>query len=191
MEGVCVLPSFLTIEFFYLKMFGIFVPGQPVRTDIVQTSPTTFTLDLSTGGNHLAIFLSAPLNNPSLVAGIYLLSSGSSNWTYLGFVSDVKPSAIFKINNISSFQLGISIEPPKNTDNQLILKNPSTDASAPSSIATSVLRHLYHYVMSFNSGGVDSTIPVSLFTDWYTALSKKLSIDPNYLATTQLQSNEK
>jgi protein Hikeshi len=176
-------------------MFGVFVPGQAVRTDLLQTSPTTFTITLSTGGNHLALFLLNPLNNPSLVANIYLLSEAGPDWKYLGFISDEKPSVIFKINNLTSFQLGISIEPPKPSDNtQLVLKNSiltgNNENASSSSMGMLILKHLYNYVMSFSSGSTNSAIPVSVFTEWYNTLTKKLAFDPNFLSNQEKQSQQ-
>lgn len=153
-------------------MFGVIIPGQPIITNFVQNSPTAFSLSIPTGANHMAIFLSTPIINTELVAGIYF-NSDDNEWKYLGFLSDLKPSAIFKVNlSNTPFKIGISIEPPKMEETSLVISKSNNN-----NFAVLVMKNLYNYVKSFNI----NLVPIKVFEDWYNNLIRKLSIDPNYL----------
>lgn len=165
--------------------FGLIIPGQAIRTDLSQTSVTSFSASVPVGGNHLVVFLTSPLNLPSpdLVAGIYLFASEAEGWRYLGWISDSKPSAVFKTSlSGTPFQLGISIETLKESSS-LVVASKSTAAN----VALLVVKNLYNYISSFLAGGsVDQqvAIPLRVFNEWYQGLSRKLSLDPQYLEKT-------
>ena len=63
-----------------------------------------FTLEQVEGLNHIVVFLTGQVPfTEGFVGGIYFGASsdeGGIAWQYLGFISNEKPSAIFKISNI-------------------------------------------------------------------------------------------
>ena len=61
--------------------------------------------------NHLVVFITEPF--PQGYAATVHFNASNDQWNYLGFVSNDKPSAIFRVSSIDSptCQLGISIEP--------------------------------------------------------------------------------
>jgi len=66
----------------------------------LQVSDTQFLFEIAGANtiNHLCVFMTgvAPLP-PDMAAGIYLSWPDYSRWTFLGYISNDKPSAIFRI----------------------------------------------------------------------------------------------
>lgn len=123
-----------------------------------------------------------------MVAGIYLQSSAVEGWKYLGWLSDPKPSAVFKTAlSGMPFQIGISIEPEKEPCMSLVAAKSYTTANSNNNAALQVLKNLYNYITSFLGGPVNDpnvAIPVRVFNEWHQGLLRKLSLDPQYLDKT-------
>jgi len=119
-------------------MFGMLAAGRLVQTDFVQVDMThcVCSLDNADSVNHLVIFLTGQQAFPDGFGGAVYFSfpppdSSLPSWQYLGYISNDKPSAIFRITKwkpssdqlqIASFgnapitgkqtaQIGVSIEP--------------------------------------------------------------------------------
>jgi len=82
-------------------MFATLVSGRLVQTQYIQVSPTKilFQLDNATNIHHVAVFLTGaqPLPNGT-GAVIYIGYPPFENWQYLGYITNNKPSALFKLN---------------------------------------------------------------------------------------------
>lgn len=134
----------------------------------------------------------------------------SDDWQLLGSISNVKPSAIFRISHskrvengshVNSFALredipgkftakiGISIEPIEIVEQQNIslqsksLSNPSVSAE----FGKKMLLNLFEYVSSFAvpyselvDKATNSYIPFNVLENWYRNFERKLTLNPNF-----------
>ncbi|PRP80618.1 hypothetical protein PROFUN_11561 [Planoprotostelium fungivorum] len=119
-------------------MFGCIVAGRIVQTAPQQVSDSKYLFLLENGNtiNHLVVFLTGTTPLPAgFGAGIYFGWPPYTDWRFLGYMSNEKPSIVFKVGGNSSgpqttvvaggvvevdmgtaepnvvVQLGISIEP--------------------------------------------------------------------------------
>jgi hypothetical protein len=124
-------------------MFGCIAAGRPVQTNLVQVDSSKYVFELSHAEtiNHLVIFLVGEQFPQGYGATVHFLWPQQQNpqWSFLGILTNEKPSAIFKLGqkslNKSSemlldedpafvatttavAQLGISIEPIQNVLSQ-------------------------------------------------------------------------
>eukprot|EP00056_Hartaetosiga_gracilis_P008064 m.115702 g.115702 ORF g.115702 m.115702 type:complete len:222 (-) comp12843_c0_seq2:1362-2027(-) len=89
-------------------MFGLLVPGRLVDTEMEVVDDSRFKLALPEPYNvsHLSVFLTGETPLPDgFGASIYLCWPSSSPdgepiWKYMGFISNEKPSALFKLSNL-------------------------------------------------------------------------------------------
>ncbi|XP_043927135.1 protein Hikeshi [Protopterus annectens] len=137
-------------------------------------------------------------------------SSGLPVWQLLGFITNEKPSAIFKISGLTSgvgsqhpfgamtipqmpsvAQIGISVEPQE----QLAQQTPVASA-APSTLdaftqfTQKMLESFYNYATSFTVSQMQMTpnpselfIPASVVLKWYEIFQRRLSQNPNFWKT--------
>jgi len=132
------------------------------------------------------------------------------SWQYLGFISNEKPSAVFRltrfkqkdlINGINGYhsayehstflfnqttistvaQIGISIEPLSEINQQT---PPSNCLAENFSIFTlKTAENIFNYASSFAKsipGFGDQLVPLSVIQAWYTTYKKKLEINPDF-----------
>uniref|UniRef100_A0A914CMI7 Hikeshi-like domain-containing protein n=1 Tax=Acrobeloides nanus TaxID=290746 RepID=A0A914CMI7_9BILA len=122
------------------NIFGVIVAGRLIQTDFIQAGETEFVIEISNADtiNHVVVFLTGVQPFPDHLGGsVYIRwpnpATQSSDWHYLGFISNTKPSAIFRIAQLSkanaaqqntlftnsafnfttagSIQMGIQVEP--------------------------------------------------------------------------------
>ncbi|EGC31579.1 hypothetical protein DICPUDRAFT_99175 [Dictyostelium purpureum] len=177
-------------------MFGYVVGGRPVQTTVQTISQTKyfFQIENATDAKDVAIFLMDPVNFPiGFNAAIYLSWKPFTEWKYLGFLNQTKPSSIFTIiqqldktmalgEDKNTIQIGISIEndqeiQAKVIENQLndnmIFK--STDFKQ---FAYKMCHNLVNYILSFSGDGVPSNmVPATTVNKWYENFQKKLQND--------------
>ena len=128
-------------------------------------------------------------------------------WQILGFLTNMKPSNIYKITRLKtghvepnpnpfgmsqqpshSAQIGISIEPL----NQIASQSPNA-ITEPSNTTTfmefaeSAVQNLFDYVASFGVTQSQMTlnpnetfIPMSALKNWYTNFKRKLQLNPQF-----------
>ncbi|KAK2585411.1 hypothetical protein KPH14_010082 [Odynerus spinipes] len=118
-------------------MLGIIVSGRLVQTDFQQIGENQFLITVPDADNinHIVVFLTGTIPFPDGTGGAVYFSwpdpTAPPNWQFLGYISNAKPSAIFKIStlkknhefensNLGIFgvgkishvaQIGISVEP--------------------------------------------------------------------------------
>lgn len=118
-------------------MFGCIAAGRPVQTNLVQVDSSKYVFELTNAEsiNHLVIFLAGQQFPQGYGATVHFLWPQQQNpqWSFLGVLTNEKPSAIFKLSGQKSLnkstdmlldedpafvattsavaQLGISIEP--------------------------------------------------------------------------------
>nr|KAF6324594.1 heat shock protein nuclear import factor hikeshi [Myotis myotis] len=89
-------------------MFGCLVAGRLVQTAAQQVAEDKFVFDLPDyeNINHVVVFMLGTIPFPEGMGGSvyfsYPDSSGMPVWQLLGFVTNGKPSAIFKISGLKS-----------------------------------------------------------------------------------------
>jgi hypothetical protein len=181
-----------------------------VQTNFVQipADPAKFVIDIPQADsiNHVVVFLTgAQPFAPGSGGQIYFSWPDPSTqvvWHLLGYISNEKPSAIFKISNLknkhatdsniaSSFfgqssissihnaQIGISIEPIE------IVQQATTVATAdPSTVSTFVefsqkmLENFVNYAASFS--GDPNYISMNTVRTWYENFQRRLQVDPYF-----------
>jgi len=82
-------------------MFGVIQSGKPVQTNLQQVDASRFVLAVPDHQNigHIVVFLTTPLQS-GYGATVHLgwPKESQFEWQYLGFITNDKPSAIFKIS---------------------------------------------------------------------------------------------
>uniref|UniRef100_H2M4Q2 Protein Hikeshi n=1 Tax=Oryzias latipes TaxID=8090 RepID=H2M4Q2_ORYLA len=131
-------------------MFGCLVAGRLVQTDALQVAADKFVFNLPDyeNVNHVVVFMLGTVPFPAGMGGAVYFSfpdplSGGPVWQLLGFITNDKPSAIFKISGLkagkggahpfgmmaaapsSVAQLGVSVE----TLDQLAQQTPVSSAA--------------------------------------------------------------
>eukprot|EP00128_Syssomonas_multiformis_P016499 Colp12_sorted_trinity150504_noHs@31276 len=190
-------------------MFGCIVAGRLVQTECVQVDPTHFLFTLPDGThiNHIVVFMLGTTPFPEgYGASVYFnWPTPEPAWQYLGYISNEKPSAIFKISGVrpknttpNPFGTEVEMNAEENVLCQIglsietldALKHLSPPEAKPSgtdgqSVAEKVATSVYNYVMSFAGSAVrpgEQVVPLSAVENWYKSFSAKLQADPNYLA---------
>lgn len=94
-------------------MFGVLASGRLVNTNVQQAAPNQFffTLEHVEGIHHIVVFLTGQIPFAEGFGGsIYFGWSIGSDiaWQLLGYISNDKPSAIFKISKVKPTEVSIS-----------------------------------------------------------------------------------
>lgn len=195
-------------------MFGCLVAGRLVQTDAVQVSPDKFVFNLGDcdSVNHVVVFMLGTVPFPAGTGGAVYFSfpdlvSGAAVWQLLGFISNDKPSAIFKISGLKSgeggahpfgtmapmssasvAQVGVSVEPLE----QLVQQSPVSNAAVSSvdsflQFTQKMLDSLYNFSASFALSQAqmvpnpsETFIPSSCVLKWYENFHRRLAQNPNF-----------
>lgn len=195
-------------------MFGLIVAGRLVQTNFEQVSPTrcVTTIVDADSINHLVVFLTGVQPFPEGTGGLVYFSWPDENapptWQLLGYISNEKPSAIFKVSNIkksSDFseeimmfgqqqtallaRIGISVEPLLDVQQQYA-SVASEHYNTVNLFGEKMLENFVNFTSSFivtpaqmiaNAG--DSYIPLSTMQTWYNNFLRKLQQNPNFWKT--------
>ncbi|XP_015122223.1 protein OPI10 homolog isoform X2 [Diachasma alloeum] len=132
------------------------------------------------------------------------------NWQFLGYISNLKPSAIFKIMNLRKnhefentndgifgigkishvAQIGISIEPLNVIESQAnAIANAVADVTRNSSMefAQKMLTSFLNYISSFSvtqsqmtPNPTENFVPLSSVQGWYEKFERRLQQNPNF-----------
>ncbi|KAJ1530978.1 hypothetical protein ONE63_005814 [Megalurothrips usitatus] len=197
-------------------MFGLIVSGRIVQTDFVPLTPTSLvsTIAQAENINHVVIFLTGATPFPPDMGGLVFFgwpdeTTGTSNWQLLGFISNDKPSAIFKVSNLkktsslgSAFQnpfalhvsknaqIGISVETITSIQQQVSQLTSSPDGSTVTNFhefCTKMLENFMNYASSFSQSQSQMTpnpteqyVPLSTLQSWYNNFSRRLEQNPYF-----------
>ncbi|XP_043265022.1 protein OPI10 homolog [Colletes gigas] len=193
-------------------MLGIIVSGRFVQTDFQQIGDNQFLITVPDADNinHIVIFLTGVVPFPDGAGGAVYFSwpdpTAPPNWQFLGYISNCKPSAIFKIStlkknhefensNLGIFgvgkishvaQIGISIEPLGVIEQQaatvsLAISNSFLD------FVQKMITSFLNYVSSFSVTQAQMTpnptenfVPLSTIQGWYETFERRLQQNPNF-----------
>lgn len=194
-------------------MFGCLVAGRLVQTDAVQVTSDKFVFNLPDyeNVNHVVVFMLGTVPFPAGMGGAVYFSfpdplSRAPVWQLLGFITNEKPSAIFKISGLkagvggahpfgvmasvspSVAQVGVSVESLE----QLAQQIPESSA-AVSTVDTfmqftqKMLESLYNFASSFALSQAQMTpnptetfIPSSCILKWYENFQRRMAQNPNF-----------
>lgn len=194
-------------------MFGCLVAGRLVQTDAVQVSPDKFVFNLPDyeNVNHVVVFMLGTVPFPAGMGGAVYFSfpdpvSGGPVWQLLGFITNDKPSAIFKISGLkageggahpfgaaspgspSVAQVGVSVEALE----QLVQQIPVSSAAVSTvdsfqQFTQKMLDSFYNFASSFAVSQAQMTpnpgetfIPSSCILRWYENFQRRMAQNPNF-----------
>ncbi|KAI9537813.1 hypothetical protein NQZ68_022475 [Dissostichus eleginoides] len=197
-------------------MFGCLVAGRLVQTDAVQVASDKFVFNLPDYEkvNHVVVFMLGTVPFPAGIGGAVHFSfpdpsGGGAVWQLLGFITNEKPSAIFKICGLkagkggenpfgmmasssrlspSVAQVGVSVE----ALDQLAQQIPVSSAAVSTvdsflHFTQKMLDSLYNFASSFAVTQAQMTpnpsetfIPSSCVLKWYENFQRRMSQNPNF-----------
>ncbi|XP_046817093.1 protein OPI10 homolog [Vespa velutina] len=193
-------------------MLGIIVSGRLVQTDFQQIGENQFLITVPDADNinHIVVFLTGTVPFPDGMGGAVYFSWPDSNappnWQFLGFISNVKPSAIFKIStlkknhefensNLGIFgvskishvaQIGISVEPLNVIEQQAATVSEAATNSFVEFVQK-MLTSFLNYVSSFSvtqaqiiPNSTENFVPLSTIQGWYETFERRLQQNPNF-----------
>ncbi|KAI6186951.1 Conserved regulator of innate immunity protein 3 [Aphelenchoides besseyi] len=185
------------------SIFGLIVASRAIQTNFVQTGENEFVIEIPDADsvNHLCVFLTGIQPFPDGFGGsIYVRlpnEQGLSDWHYLGFIANVKPSAMFKIAQlahhksnasddifsasanfaIGSVIVGVIVEPldviqQKVAAEGTATSNQSTMNRFAETMTTNLINYLGSKVVSLpnpmNPTITNEFIPAKAVNDWFT-----------------------
>ncbi|XP_052865280.1 protein OPI10 homolog [Anopheles cruzii] len=197
-----------------LNALGVIVSGRLVQTDFQQINNSHFLINIPDADNvnHVVVFLTGTAPFPEgMAGGVYFSwpdANAPPNWQLLGYISNLKPSAIFKISQLKKLdeianqnvmisnvfgsnlpishiaQIGVSIEP----ETTLIQQTPATTTSSTYyQFGQKILENFFNFVSSFSvtqsqmaPNFNETYVPLSTLQTWYTNFERRLQQNPNF-----------
>lgn len=196
-------------------MLGIIVSGRLVQTDFQQIGENQFLITVPDADdiNHIVVFLTGTIPFPNGIGGAVYFSwpdpTAPPNWQFLGYISNAKPSAIFKIStlkknhefensNLGIFgvgkishvaQIGVSMEPIVAIEQQAATVTEATSNSFLEFVQK-MLTSFLNYVSSFSVTQAQMTpnpnenfVPLSTIQGWYQTFERRLQQNPHFWKT--------
>ncbi|KAI4791087.1 protein Hikeshi [Pseudochaenichthys georgianus] len=197
-------------------MFGCLVAGRLVQTDAVQVASDKFVFNLPDYEkvNHVVVFMLGTIPFPAGTGGAVHFSfpdpsGGGAVWQLLGFITNEKPSAIFKISGLkagkggenpfgimasssrlssSVAQVGVSVEALDQLGQQIPVSSAAVStADSFLHFTQKMLDSLYNFASSFAVTQAQMTpnpsetfIPSSCVLKWYENFQRRMSQNPNF-----------
>ncbi|XP_073689043.1 protein Hikeshi [Garra rufa] len=197
-------------------MFGCLVAGRLVQTDaqLVSNDKFVFNLPDYENVNHVVVFMLGTVPFPAGMGGAVYFSfpdpAVGQVWQLLGFITNEKPSAIFRISGLkageggahpfgmmtvpqapSVAQVGVSIESLDLLAQQTPVSN-STVSTVDSftQFTQKMLESLYNFTSSFALSQSQMTpnpsemfVPASSILKWYENFQRRMMQNPNFWKT--------
>lgn len=198
-------------------MFGCLVAGRLVQTDAVPVASDKFVFNLPDfeDVNHVVVFMLGTVPFPAGMGGAVYFSfpdpvSGGPVWQLLGFITNDKPSAIFKISGLKAgagggahpfgmmaasaasspavAQVGVSVEALEQLAQQVPVSGAAVSAvDSFLQFAQKTLDSLYNFAASFAVSQAQMTpnpsetfIPSSCILKWYENFQRRMAQNPNF-----------
>ncbi|CAD7088489.1 unnamed protein product [Hermetia illucens] len=191
-------------------MLGVIVSGRLAQTDFQRVEESKFLINIPDADNinHIVVFLTGAVPLPPGMAGAVYFSwpdpNAPPNWQYLGYISNNKASAIFKIsqlkklhemdaidNQMSIFgqqpishiaQIGVSIE----SEASVIQLTPAASTTNYLQFAQKMLENFFNFSSSFAvtqaqmvPNPSETFVPLSTLQTWFTNFQRRLEQNPN------------
>lgn len=192
-------------------MLGVIVSGRLVQTDFQRIDENKFLINIPDADNinHVVVFLTGTLPLPVGMAGSVYFSWPDPNapptWQYLGYLSNNKPSAIYKISQLKKLhemdttspmsvfgaqpishiaQIGVSIE---NESAVMQLTPASSSPSTYLQFGQKMLENFFNFASSFAVTQAqmvpnpnETFVPLSTLQTWFTNFQRRLEQNPNF-----------
>jgi len=191
---------------------GVIVSGRLPETDFQTVGENKFLINIADADNvnHIVVFLTGTTPLPIGMAGAVYFSWPDPNappsWQYLGYISNTKPSAIFKISNLKKLhelensnnplnifgtqpishiaQIGVSIE------SEASVAQMTSAASSPTTylqFGQKMLENFFNFSSSFAVTQAqmlpnpnETFVPLSTLTTWFTNFQRRLEQNPSF-----------
>ncbi|KAL7307139.1 protein OPI10 homolog [Trichogramma pretiosum] len=198
-----------------MSMLGLIVSGRLVQTDFQPVSDHQFLITVPDADdiNHIVVFLTGSIPLAEGMGGAVYFSwpdpSAPPNWQFLGYITNHKPSAIFKIsnlkknhefenNNLNIFggkishvaQIGVSVEPLNIIEQQAMMASATLNANHANTAlysAQKIVQNFLNYVSSFSvtqsqmtPNPTENFVPLSSIQQWYQTFERRLQQNPNF-----------
>lgn len=189
-----------------------------VNTNVEQVDANTFVLSLDQVEtiNHVVVFLTGQVPFSQGFGGAIYFGwpspeTGGISWQFLGYISNDKPSAIFKLAKVkpsemvvnpfsqqlmqaitsTNAQIGILVEQLT----EIAQKTPSADTQASkvenfTEFSQKMLENFFNYASSFavtpGQCVMDTSttyVPIQVLQNWYASFQRKLQMDPHFWKT--------
>ncbi|XP_043270385.1 protein OPI10 homolog [Venturia canescens] len=193
-------------------MFGLLVASRLVQTDFQQVGETQFLITVNDADNinHIGLFLTGTVPFPEGMGGAVYFSwpdpNAPPNWQFLGYISNCKPSAIFKISNLKKnhefensnlgifgigkishvAQIGVSVE-PLNIIEQQAVAVATTTTNTFVEFTQKMITSFLNYISSFSvtqsqmtPNPTENFVPLSSVQSWYETFERRLQQNPNF-----------
>ena len=198
-------------------MILLFCPQ--VNTEVQQVDANTYVLALEhvDSINHVVVFLTGQVPfSPEFGGAIYFgwpTPESGISWQFLGYISNDKPSAIFKIAKVKSTemlvnpfsqqlmatltqsptnaQIGILVEPLATISQKAsTLDTEASKVDNFTEFAQKMLENFFNYASSFavspGQGVLPPTatyVPINTLQNWYANFQRRLQANPNFWKT--------
>ncbi|PAV70819.1 hypothetical protein WR25_23034 [Diploscapter pachys] len=178
-------------------MFGLIAAGrQPLQFERIGELELVCEVPDADAINHIVAFMTGAEPFPEEFGGsgrfatVYVrwpTPSGGANWHYLGFIANVKPSAIFKVA-----QVGIMVEPLATIEGRHATESAQTNQqSTLQEFADKMIRNLVNFAESYvmrlpnPSGNPPQAdfVPLSALNQWYLQFSRRFEQNPYFWRT--------
>lgn len=192
-------------------MFGVIVSGRLVQTDAKPISETQVLFDLPDADhiNHVVVFMTGQTPFPDGLGGAVYFSwpsSAGQSWHLLGHISNMKPSAIFKISTLKTdaansanpfgdmapqshlAQIGISALPLSELEQQTPAAQAAISTMEPFvEFSKKMCENLFNYVSSFaqtqsqmTPNPTETFVRLSTLQTWYQNFERRLQQNPYF-----------
>ncbi|XP_058800818.1 protein OPI10 homolog [Phymastichus coffea] len=194
-----------------MSMMGLIVSGRLVQTDFAQITDHHFLITVPDADNinHVVVFLTGTVPFAEGMGGAVYFSwpdpNSPPNWQFLGYISNSKPSAIFKISNLKKnhefentnlgvfgqnishvAQIGVSVDPLHIIEQQAAIAT-QTSTNTFVEFAQKMITGFLNYVSSFSVTQAQMTpnptenyVPLSSIQGWYETFERRLQQNPNF-----------
>uniref|UniRef100_L7LZI1 Uncharacterized protein n=1 Tax=Rhipicephalus pulchellus TaxID=72859 RepID=L7LZI1_RHIPC len=191
-----------------MSIFGAIVTGRLVQTDFQTVDQTKFLINIPDPDsiNHIVVFLTGTQPFPEGFGGsvyfCYPSPEAVGNWQLLGFISNAKPSAIFRISKhrkecsemhafsahgfSSVAQLGISVEPLAQIQFQASSPADAMAVDSHTEFCTKMAESLFNHLASYGGSVAvpthpgESFFPMRALEQWYSNFRRRLEQNPNF-----------
>lgn len=195
-------------------MFGVIITGRLVQTDFIQIGETNFVCNIPDADNvnHVVVFMTGQLPFPEGMGGAVYFSwpcEQGPAWHLLGYLSNTKPSTIFKVGNLKQgenpfstshpfgqienhqshmMQIGISVESLESLSQQTPALNTAVTAvGSYQEFCSKMLDNCFNFVASFavtqgqmTLNPTETFVPLSALQQWFINFQRRLSQNPYF-----------
>eukprot|EP01130_Rhizamoeba_saxonica_P012304 TRINITY_DN5169_c0_g1_i1.p1 TRINITY_DN5169_c0_g1~~TRINITY_DN5169_c0_g1_i1.p1 ORF type:complete len:198 (+),score=17.84 TRINITY_DN5169_c0_g1_i1:121-714(+) len=193
-------------------MFAVLVSGRLVQTNYqeISSNKCVFDLDNATSIHNLAVFMTGSQPLPSGTGAVIFLGwPPFDNWNCLGYISNDKPSALFKVNQVQHSQafttagfgtptmvgenivaqIGIEILPISEVLHQFGTREQQSERSVTNNVSfcQKMLTSFYNYSASYqielqpnHMRPPELFFPANILEKWYSKFENRLKKDPDF-----------